>query len=133
MRPEVLESANAGTPIGKTVRLRNVIIALAAVTVVSGGLLSVFASKKPDGLEWAIEKTADKTKGVAAATQEEAANTPTTAFMPDYEYAGEEGSSTGTSVAGLAGGGLTFLLAGGTALLITALKKKRKRKLSLSE
>jgi cobalt/nickel transport system permease protein len=49
-----------------------------------------------------------------------------TAFMPDYDYAtaGEDGSSTGTGVAGIVGGTMTFALAGLAGLLISKAKKK---------
>jgi cobalt/nickel transport system permease protein len=122
MRPELLESASRGTKIGKTVPLRNIIIALAVITIVTGAVLSVFSSSLPDGLEWAIGKTAGtETMEPPEGIQD------TTAFMPGYKFKGGDDSPGGTSVAGIIGGGLTFVLAGGTALIISAVKKKRKR------
>ncbi|MDR2649756.1 MAG: energy-coupling factor ABC transporter permease [Clostridiales bacterium] len=136
MRPEILESAETGASIAKTVSLRNVMAALIAVTIAVGGLLSVFASAYPDGLEWSIEKAAGTTElEVKEPFLEEAGKIQSaTAFMPDYDYksAGDEGSSTGTSVAGIAGGVMTFAASGGIALIISALKKKSKRELSAS-
>ena len=131
MRPEILESAIAGTPIKSGVPVKKVVAVLAVVTVLVGGLLSWFASANPDGLEWSIEKTAGTTElessgGIfdsAAAVQE------ATAILPDYNFpsAGEEGSAAGTSVAGIVGGAMTFALAGATGLLISAAKKKKNR------
>jgi cobalt/nickel transport system permease protein len=102
---------------------------LIVLTVVLGGALSWFASAYPDGLEWAMEKTAGTAEletagGIfdsAARAQEN------TAFMPDYDYAsaGEDGSSTGTSVAGIVGGAMTFALAGLTGVVISKTKKRK--------
>jgi cobalt/nickel transport system permease protein len=123
MRPEILEAA--GKPLGP-VPVRAVVLALVGLTVVTGGVLSLFASAYPDGLEWSLEKTAGTAELPAdgpvfenAARLQEA-----TAFMPDYDYkAAGEDAPAGTSVAGLAGGVLVFALAGGTGLLLSALKK----------
>ncbi len=129
MRPEIMESTVAGTPVGSQVSVKRVITVLAAATVIVGGALSLFASSNPDGLEWAIINTAgtaeleaaDDIRQSAAQLQEKIS------FMPDYDYAtaGEEGSSTGTTVAGIVGGAMTFVLAGVTGLLITLSKKKK--------
>jgi len=58
-----------------------------------------------------------------AATIQEA-----TAFMPDYDFknAGEDGSGTGTTVAGIVGSAFTFLLAAAAAFAIFIIKKKQK-------
>ena len=134
MRPEILESANGRTQLGKAIPLRNILVALIAVTIVTGGLLSIFASSHPDGLEWSIEKTAGTTEleNDAPLLESAARIQDVTAFMPNYDYKSTEetASSTGTSVAGIVGGGLTFTLAGGTALIISMVKKKRKRDIS---
>ena len=133
MRPEILENSNTGQPVEKTISFRNVIIAFAVLAVFTGGLLSIFASQKPDGLEWAIEETAgvpeleinDPFLERAADIQE------TLSFMPDYNFKTDNEdngnvSMAGTSVAGITGSILTFILAGGTALIITGIKKKRR-------
>ncbi len=129
MRPEIMESAATGTAVGKSVPVKGVVTALIVLTIVVGGALSWLASSNPDGLEWAMEKTAgtaelDTDGGIfdsAAKAQEN------TAFMPDYDYAsaGEDGSSTGTSVAGIVGGAMTFALAGVTGLVISKTKKRK--------
>jgi cobalt/nickel transport system permease protein len=129
MRPEILDSSLSGSPIKTGVSVKGVVAVLIAVTVVVGGGLSLLASSNPDGLEWAMEKTAGTAEleadgGVfdsAASVQE------STAFMPDYDYAsaGDDGSSTGTAVAGIVGGAMTFALAGVAGLLISKAKKKK--------
>jgi len=129
MRPEILESSVSGVPVKKTASVKGVVTALIIATVVVGGALSWFASANPDGLEWAVFKTAGTAEleaeggiyDAAAGAQQK------TAFMPDYDYAsaGEDGSSTGTGVAGIIGGTMTFALAGIVGFLISKAKRKR--------
>ncbi len=129
MRPEIMENAASGTPVKKSVSVKGIVTVLIVLTVIVGGALSWFASSYPDGLEWAMEKTAGtaelETEGgifeSAADIQE------STAFMPDYDYASvsEEGSSTGTSVAGILGGAMTFVLAGLAGFVISKTKKRK--------
>jgi cobalt/nickel transport system permease protein len=129
MRPEIMESSVSGVPIKKSTSVKGVVIALIIATVVIGGALSWFASANPDGLEWAMIKTAGTAELDAEGdVYEGAANVQgATAFMPDYDYAsaGEDGSGTGTSVAGIVGGTMTFALAGIVGFLISKAKKKR--------
>ncbi len=129
MRPEIMESSASGTPVQKTVAVKKLLIGLIVLTVVVGGALSLFASAYPDGLEWAMEKTAGTAElDTDGGIFDDAANIQeSTAFMPDYDYAsaGEAGSSTGTSVAGIAGGIMTFALAGLTGLVINKTKKRK--------
>lgn len=136
-RPEILEMAAASGQPGRY-SIRNVLVGLAVLTVVTGGTLSWFASTHPDGLEWSmfqtsgkeeLESPADGVHPMLAWLQEK------TAFLPDYGFkASESEASTpvpekeapaeapahaawpevnaGTSVAGLVGGGITLLFAG---------------------
>jgi len=128
MRPEIMESTVSGTPIKKSTSVKGVVAALIIAAVVAGGALSWFASQNPDGLEWAIFKTAGTAELEAEGDVFDAAAEAQqkTAFMPDYDYAtaGENGSSTGTGVAGIVGGTMTFALAGLAGLLISKAKKK---------
>jgi cobalt/nickel transport system permease protein len=128
-RPEIMDSVIEGTAVKSGVPVRNIIIALAVITLITGGLLSLFVSSHPDGLEWSIEKITGTTEietehsfieGTAAIQEK-------TAFMPDYNFK-DEGSLTGTTVAGLTGGIITFLLAGISVLIISLVKRKQKNK-----
>lgn len=110
---------------------RPVVVSLLALAVITGGVVSWYASKNPDGLEWAIAgvtgkgELASPTGGVHGAL---AAIQNKIAFLPDYSFAkpaehgarepavqkgvAEEGEDRlGTSVSGIAGGGLTLALA----------------------
>lgn len=134
VRPEIPESSVNGGPIGTGISLKKTLVCLGALTLVTGGLFSLFASAYPDGLEWAMEKTLSAGGGEkeleaegpvfrrAEAIQE------ATAFMPDYGFPaadGEEGPAAGTTAAGVLGSILTCILAGGTGYLIYRLKKNR--------
>jgi len=93
------------------------IAVFAVATLIAAGALSLFASSNPDGLEWALEK-------ITGITQFEAGEPIKTAFMPDYNFKNGEGIF-GTSVAGITGGVLTFLLGIFTAFVISSVKKRR--------
>lgn len=136
-RPEVLDSAQHSRPIGN-LDIKKVVVGLLIVAAITGGALSWFASTHPDGLEWAMFKTAGKEELEApeglhtslAALQEK------TAFLPDYGFKkGEtvakvsaEASPSwpavdpGTSVSGIVGGVLTILV----VILIGLLLRRRK-------
>lgn len=128
-RPEVLEAAGGRTHL-RGVSLRTVLAGLAAAAVLTGGVLSWFASAYPDGLEWSIAKTTGSEELAApgegihstlAGLQEK------TAILPDYGFragSGDDGAAEaseeaawpnpdmGTSISGLAGGAMTLALAG---------------------
>jgi cobalt/nickel transport system permease protein len=126
MRPEILQSSEERLPLRAGVSIKKPLIALAVITVLVGGLLSIFASAYPDGLEWAIERTAGTTELPAdgPAFRQAGAIQEATAIMPDYDFrdAGEEGSGIGTTVAGILGAAITCLLAGAAGFIIHRVK-----------
>jgi cobalt/nickel transport system permease protein len=123
-RPEILDSMAASRPLGREVSLGKVMIAFVVLSVITGGVLSWFASTHPDGLEWSIEKVTGRgvlpeaEQGIVPALkgiQEK------TAFLPDYNFksAGTEskkekappawpGINAGTSAAGLIGAAIVL-------------------------
>jgi cobalt/nickel transport system permease protein len=121
-RPEIIQSVQTNRPLAAT-PLRNVLVAFLAAALLIGGFVSWFASKNPDGLEWAIakvtgtEELAGSEEGLHAKL---AALQESVAFLPEYTFkkpvqqpetmAGQE-SSLGTSVAGIVGGLLTLAIA----------------------
>jgi len=137
MRPEILSSAageaEEGTISSGGASMRNAFVAIAALAVLVGGLLSHFASSKPDGLEWSIEKVAGEAEPDAqlGVQSKSAAIQETMAMMPGYDFKGagegarEPGPLYGTSVAGVAGAALTFLLAIASAFVITRARKRK--------
>lgn len=129
MRPEIIDSTLTGSAIRNTANIKKVLISIMVITLVVGGGLSLLASSNPDGLEWAIEKTAGDAEltaeGSIYETAEKVQNS--TAFMPDYDFknADESSSGTGTSVAGIVGGILTFALAGAAGFVISRIKRTK--------
>ena len=148
-RPEIMQSALDSRPMGSH-PIRNIILTFLAVALVTGGFVSWFASKKPDGLEWSIAKVTGKEelkvprRGVHATLQ---TLQEKVAFLPDYSFRkpseakkeeskpvaarsklkeeekdrDDPGNHLGTSVAGLVGGAMTLVL----AFLIGFVLKKR--------
>ncbi len=147
-RPEILQGAKEARPIGGH-SVRNVLLAFLAAAVLTGGVVSWFASGDPDGLEWAITKVTGQEEfkgpehgvhGVLAALQDKIA------FLPDYSFRKtaevkregalpggeakqegegkkEEGSKLGTSVSGIVGDLITLALVFLTGFLL----RKRSR------
>lgn len=116
MRPELLESgARPARSAWKGALL------VAGLALVAGGGLSWFASSRPDGLEWALERLHYQEGAVAEAgvhgrlAQAQAA----TALMPDYALGAGE-SRAGTSLAGIGGGVVTLVVVVGVGALLRA-------------
>jgi cobalt/nickel transport system permease protein len=108
----------------------------------AGGVVSWFASKNPDGLEWAIAKMTGKEelKGpeqglhqVLAVVQEKTALMPDYSFKkpvesennPDPKHNNDEGRKLGTTVSGLLGTIVVLVL----AYLSGSILKNRKQTL----
>ena len=129
-KPEILQSVMEAGPIGAH-RIRSIALVFLAVAVITGGILSWFASEHPDGLERSItkvigqEELKGEEKGLHGSL---AALQSSLAFLPGYSFkkaadakpaAGrghpaEEkktaGSKLGTSISGIVGGTITLAL-----------------------
>lgn len=126
-RPELLEKdthKKKSSAIG-----RNIITVILIGALAIGGLLSLFASSNPDGLEWSIGKVSgveeivkdDVIMNALKSVQEK------TAFLPDYAFkSGDKSQSLGTTVSGVTGVALTL---GILTIISKAIKvfKARKR------
>ncbi|GHU21073.1 cobalamin biosynthesis protein CbiM [Spirochaetia bacterium] len=125
MGPEIIDSAVTEQAVPSAVSTKKVLVTFTILTVVVAGLLSLFASSYPDGLEWSMEGTAGTAELEREGPVYETANkiVEKTAFMPDYGFKESE-SAAGTSVAGITGSLITVILAGGIALLVRRLRKK---------
>jgi len=104
-RPEILQSSSDRSALAQGFSLKRVFIILVVLTLVVAGGLSLVASTDPDGLEWSVARVAGTADLLADDRQ---------SLLP------------GTTAAGLAGVGLTFLLAGLTGLVISRVKKRKK-------
>lgn len=122
-RPELLAGGlqeNAGR-----FGLVQTLTALAGVTVLCAGGLSLAASEKPDGLEWSLEKVLGTAElagdgywyTVAEKLQE------ATAILPDYGFSGSE-SIWGTVVSGIFGSLVVALLCVGCCYALRLFKDK---------
>ena len=132
MRPEIIDAAQSGERLGG-VSVKKVVAALAVLAVVSAGVISLFASSNPDGLEWSVSRTTQRVFGVETELESEgrlfdiaAEAQESTAFLPDYAFASDPENAAGTTVSGLVGVLVTFMLAGATGFVITKVKKRKK-------
>ena len=108
-RPELLDNATAEDG---SLSLASTLAALGTMTFLAAGILSLYASEKPDGLEWSLEKIAGtaelQSNGVlhelAAKLQD------ITALLPDYAFKGSD-SALGTIASGLLGSVLVLVFA----------------------
>lgn len=130
MRPEILESAQKRTAIASGIYLRNIILALILLTTVMGGGLSLLASEKPDGLEWAIERTtgSSELEAQGAVFSTSASLQKFMAVLPDYNYASSDNKNAfnGTTVSGIFGSFVTFLFVGVMGIVIVKIKKEKR-------
>ncbi len=133
-RPDILQSAWEARPIA--VPMRSLLTFLLAAALITGGMVSWWASEHPDGLEWSIAQVTGngevpepgyRLHGLLAELQDKLS------VLPDYAFraAGAtedtvpaDGSRVATSVAGLAGGLASLALCAGLGLLL----RKRARK-----
>jgi cobalt/nickel transport system permease protein len=139
-RPAILNLATDSTTVGSPFP-RKLLIWLLAATVVTGGILSWFASTNPDGLEWSIFMAAGTDEleapqqGVHVAMEEIQQKT---ALLPDYGFksettgppAADHNTETavdaGKTIAGLVGAILTLFMAGLIGWILTRHKKRIK-------
>ncbi|NTW06677.1 MAG: cobalamin biosynthesis protein CbiM, partial [Syntrophaceae bacterium] len=123
------------------VPVKKILIAFLVLTVITGGVLSWFASTHPDGLEWSIEKVtgkgelAEQKQGIFAVLKELQEKT---AFLPDYNFKPavekkDEGNSAptwpgieaGTSVSGIVGGAIVLAMIVFIGFALRAFKKRQ--------
>ena len=92
-KPELLECVTASVPLSPSVSIRKVFVGFLVIAVLTGGLLSWFASANPDGLEWSIAKIYGKPElpeqehGVSPILKKIQEKT---AFLPDYNFKKDE-------------------------------------------
>lgn len=142
-RPEIIERAATGQAIGN-VSIKKVVAGIVTIAVITGVGLSWFASSNPDGLEWAMIKTAGTAELEASdGLHQMLSDLQTkTAFLPDYSFKTPENDSEqiageteeawpavsgGTSTSGLVGGGMTLALAALIGAGISLLKRRKNR------
>jgi cobalt/nickel transport system permease protein len=119
-RPEILEPIKSGQ-VHKKVSYKKIIIVLLCAIIIIGGVVSLYASSNPDGLEWSIEKVTGSSEVEYTGTFHEFIGSvqEKIAFLPDYGFKNSSNEqmksnipvSAGTSVSGIIGSLLTAVLA----------------------
>lgn len=111
---------------------KKVIAILIILTLIIGGIVSLFASAYPDGLEWSLENVAGSAELEANGNAYETAAQiqENTAFLPDYSFKNgdESNAMVGTSASGIVGGSMTLALACLIGFIINRSKKRFKTK-----
>ncbi|WP_072903819.1 energy-coupling factor ABC transporter permease [Hathewaya proteolytica] len=131
-RPELLwgsQSNEEKTSNNKGLSLKTTLITLSVATLFIGGILSLYASSNPDGLEWSIEKITGSTEVEQSDTSKlhnSAADVQnTTSLLPDYSFKDSD-SSIGTSFSGIIGSVLVVCLCVGSCYAFKFFKRKKK-------
>jgi cobalt/nickel transport system permease protein len=143
-RPDILAGPLTSRS-GTHFPVKNIALSFLFIALITGGVVSWFASENPDGLEWTISKVTGKeeVEGKTGGLHETLATLQKkVAFLPDYGFAAPEASAVhspvgvpetagepvvegsgklGTSVAGLVGGLVTLLVAGIIGFLLKKL------------
>ena len=103
-RPSLLWQAGSADSQKQPMTLRGVLGVMTVLAAVTAGLLSLFASAFPDGLEWSLQRLTGSTELEATGSVQAffARIQSLTALLPDYNLAGSE-SAAGGSAAGLIG------------------------------
>ena len=110
-RPELLWGVGTASEKEGKLSLKGTVGVLAVIAAVCGGIVSLFASAFPDGLEWSLERITGSTELEAAGGIYEAAENiqNATSILPDYAFKGSE-SAAGTSFSGIIGALIVVLL-----------------------
>lgn len=109
-RPEMLWEGDTVKKEGRF-SFRKTLVILTAAAAFIAGVVSLFASALPDGLEWSMEQTAGTAELAASGGAYETAESiqSAMAFLPDYAFSFSD-SAVGTTVSGLVGGALVIAL-----------------------
>lgn len=130
--PQILD-VNTSLQVAKPSTLKKVMITFCIFTLLTGGILSLFASHYPDGLEWSTNNVtgAQELKATDAAHEKAGQMQEKTAVMPDYSFKNQNeksDSNLGTATAGIFGGIITFALTASTGAVIAFFKKRKRNK-----
>ncbi|MDD2972862.1 MAG: energy-coupling factor ABC transporter permease [Lachnospiraceae bacterium] len=120
---EGLDHRKAKLSYGKTVGV------LAVLAALVGGVLSLFASAFPDGLEWSISRLTGSTEleSSGAIYQTTARIQEATALLPDYAFPHSD-SIAGTSFSGILGGVVVIAFCMVVCQIIRYAQRKRRAK-----
>lgn len=125
-RPELLWCSDPQSEGKETMSLKKTLTVMSVITLFVGGVLSLFASAFPDGLEWSIGKLIGDAEIVNGADPYAAAEQiqSTTSFLPDYGFAGSD-SALGTTVSGIVGCLIVVAICFAVAYLFKFFRKRK--------
>ncbi len=119
---------------GNRKNYKKIIIGFLVAALALGGLVSLFASANPDGLEWSIAKvTGEELKGESRVHEALENVQEKTAVLPDYSFKSSsetEGGAAGTVVSGIVGSAVTVGIIVAIGFVIKLLKRKSHRQTS---
>ena len=124
-RPELLWGVGEDKAAEGKLGFKPTIAVLAVAAAICGGIVSLFASAFPDGLEWSMEKVAGTAELEAAGGAYDAAAgiQEATSLLPDYAFKGSE-SALGTSFSGIVGALVVVLITVGACYAFRFFRKK---------
>ncbi len=126
-RPELLFCGAGGEKKAGRFSFKHTMAILGVSAALIGGLLSLAASSRPDGLEWSIEKITGSTELEASGGIYDRAGSiqETTSLLPDYAWKGSD-SAAGTAFSGLIGGTVVVAVCVGACYIFQFFRKERK-------
>ena len=126
-RPELLWGVGTTEEKQGKLSLKTTIVVMACLAALCGGIVSLFASAFPDGLEWSMEKVAGTSELEAAGGVYETADAiqSATSLLPDYAFAGSD-APIGTSFSGIVGALVVVLLTVGACYAFRFFRKKER-------
>jgi cobalt/nickel transport system permease protein len=141
-RPELLESMSESRSLFAAIQTKKIALTFLALALFTGGILTWFASSRPDGLEWAVEKMYGKSdlpghqKGIAELLKAIQAKTSVMAGYSLHNKESPEGGAAnnqgngwpnveaGSSVSGILGSVMTLAFIFLIGFGIKAVRKK---------
>jgi len=126
-RPELLWGVGQESRKEGKLSYKPTIAILAVAAAICGGIISLFASAFPDGLEWSMEKVAGtaELEATGSAYETAAGIQEATSLLPDYAFKGSE-SVLGTSFSGIVGALVVVLITVGACYAFKFFSKKNK-------
>ncbi len=124
-RPELLWGVGETAGEGR-LTFKKTLGVLAIFAAIFGGIVSLFASAFPDGLEWSMEKVAgtSELEATGGAYDFFASIQEATSFLPDYAFKNSD-TAAGTSFSGIIGGLIVVVLCVGVASLLKFFKNTK--------
>ncbi|MBU5477804.1 energy-coupling factor ABC transporter permease [Eubacterium sp. MSJ-13] len=131
-RPEMLEETGNNSTAKHTtnkISFKKTLFLLFIISLITGGIISLFASSHPDGLEWSIQKLtgstdvagkSDKIHSFFSSIQD------VLSFLPDYTFKNSN-AANGTSFSGITGSIIVLLLCTALCLIIKSIKKRKNK------